>query len=233
MAKKQTKKLKDMDIKDLKPLAIPFLSVFSLVILSIVSFNILNGRISTKKAELKKSESEEETLLEKRRILSEFDSLVSSSTLSSIDLAFPEENPALMMLSQIKSLSSSFGLTLVELNVGKATDFENDTKKVSINLSIDGPLEGVISFVKTLETLAPINTVNNVEFINSGDLTRADISLLLYYSKHPTKLPPIAEAIKGLSVDETDLLFEINSLTSPTFGILIPQEPVARQDPFQ
>ena len=233
MPKKQTKKLKDMDIKDLKPLMLPLLSVFSLVILSIVSFNILNSRISAKKTELDTSKSEEETLIEKRKVLSEFDSLVSSSTLSSIDLAFPGENPALMMLSQINNLSSSFGLTVVELNVGKETDFENDTKKVSINLSIDGPLEGVINFVKTLGTLSPVNVVDNVEFINSGDLTRADIFLLLYFSEHPTKLPPITEAIKGLSVEETDLLFEINSLTSPTFGILIPQEPVARQDPFQ
>jgi len=231
--KKQTKKLTDMDIKDLKPLVIPLVSVLFLIILSIISFNILNSRISAKKVELDETKNEEETLLEKRRVLSEFDSLVSSESLASIDLAFPEDNPALMMISQIKNLSSTFGLTMVELNVGKATDIGNGTMKVSISFSIDGPFEGVINFVKTLETLSPINVIENAEFINSGGLTRADISLVLFYSKHPTKLPAITEGIKGLTADETNLLFEVNLLIPPTFGTLTPQEPIFREDPFQ
>jgi len=232
MAAKKNINLNELQVKDLKPAVVPLLSLAGLIILALFSFNFMSQKVSAQKARLSSTKRNESILIEKRRVLAEFDA-ISTEEISALTSVLPDKNASLIMLSQIKRIARDLGLSFSNLNINPAAKTKGDIYTSQMKFDVDGNITSLIGFIKILQDYAPVKTIDTVRFINSGGLVRGEIALAVYSSPFPKKIPAITEAIKGLSTSEFELLTELSNMTLPAFTELIPESPGARTNPFE
>jgi len=224
--------LKEIKAKDLKPIAVPALTLFGLLLLTIIAFNAMSQKISSQKTLSDKAKRNENILIEKQRVLAEFD-IITTEEVGALTSVLPEKYSTLMMLSQIKTIAQNQGVSFTNLSVSPVVKTREELYKAEMKFDIDGSITSVIQFIKTLENYAPIKTINSAKFINSGGLTRGEISISVYSAPFPTKIPAITDAVKSLTPNEIEMLAELSNLVLPSFTELTPQTLQTRTNPFE
>jgi|GEM_PF-2382256 len=212
-----------------KPLAI----LVTMLILVIVVLNIAFSRVNAQKENIAKEEKNQEILLNKRDLLT----ALKSESLSYADFtttALPNGNPALIFLSQLKSVSEEHSVTIQNLTAGAETSNKTGVQLLDMSFDVEGQVLDVLRFLKTLETeIAPIATVSNARVTELAGAARAETSVFVYFSEFPTKLSALTEPITEFTNEEVDLLNTLTNLRQPAFLELEPKVEGIRINPFE
>ena len=152
MAAKKNINLNELQVKDLKPVAVPLLSLAGLIVLVLFSFNFMSKKVSAQKALLNSAERNENILIEKRGVLAEFDA-ISTEEIGVLTSVLPDKNASLIMLSQIKRIARDLGLSFSNLNINPAAKTKGDIYTSQMKFDVDGNVASLIGFIKMLQEL--------------------------------------------------------------------------------
>lgn len=211
---------------------VPIVLLAVLAVVSIFVARVGFARFSSQRQELETAIKSENILTQKESLLRELEAQA-PAYVRTVAAVLPEKNPALTMVSQVKSLSALQGLTLGNFKVASATNRGTALSEVDVSFGVDGPLAQVITFLNSLKTLAPVSTLEKVKINQSAGTTRADITVRVYFATFPTQLPSLTEPARGLTAEEKDMLAKLSVLTLPSFIELVPQPGVVRENPFE
>ena len=75
-------------------------------------------------------------------------------------------------------------------------------------------------------------TSAKVDALKNEGLSHTKFKLSLYWSKLPSELPALTSPITSLSEEELQLLEAFKNYKQAEFTTLTPQEPQARENPF-
>lgn len=224
--------LDNIKLKDVKPLVGPLGSIFGILILGVISYKIISNQIQILKTKVTAAEKTTNILQDKVDTLSEFRKIVTNETVNSLNAALPETNSALLMLSHVKTLAQKHSLVFSNLDVTTPSQEEN-LFKVELKFDLDGSFEQVISFLRDLKFYAPINNVQDVEFVSGTDISRSTVSVVVYFAEYPSKLPALTEPITNLTPNEMEILRTLEGLIIPDFVDLEATQPNLRGSPFE
>lgn len=146
-------------------------------------------------------------------------SQVSVSGTNTALIALPRSNPSLQVMSQLKSLASSNLVVMEEIKVSMASDGSDSLSYITTSFSIIGPKDAIISFVKSVDTIAPITFVEKMELVEDSGLGAANITTKTYYATLPTTIPTVTQPITDLTSAEKDLLSQISGLSQSSIEI--------------
>jgi len=229
----QDKTLKEITLKDLKPVALPFLTIVVVVLLFIFVGKNLLSKLSDKRDALKTSQKNEEILSDKISELNLFESGQNSSdVIQVLTYAIPAENSSLIILSQVKSEALANEVILSRIKVNMSGASENGLTKADVSFDIDGEVSKVISFLKALAKTSPLNKVNKLELNNYGGVYRASVTISTYYADFPKTVPEVTEPIKPLTEDELSLIHDLYLFKQPAFTTFVVDNTGGRENPF-
>lgn len=216
---------------DLRAVATPLAILVGLTILSFISYRIAFSKISVQRAELAAAKESETILKDKKNVLTQVAGNI-ASYVNSVAVAVPPGNPIFMMISQLKSLAGTSGVTLNNVKTGSEVASQGSISAVNVNFEVGGSTLAVVDFLKALDSVAPVSILDRLKISQSLGSARADVFLKLYFSPFPENLPSFSEPIKDLTADEKDILSKLQGLTVPNFVNLAPQEPSVVAAPF-
>lgn len=225
--------LDKIKISDLRPMARPAGYLLGIIIISGIAYRVLAGQIESMSSKVAAAQKVSNTLQEKVEVLSEFRSILSDSTVNSLNAALPETNSALLMLSQIKELSLKHSLLFSNLNVGTPIEDDSGLFKVELEFDLDGQIEQIIPFLRELKFFAPVNNIREVEFVSGAEASRSTVSIVVYFAEYPSKIPAITDPIINLTASEVETLRVLEGLIIPNFVDLDPSVPGVRANPFE
>lgn len=221
----------EVKIKELKPLALPMLSIFLVVALFIVGFSVAKGQIEDKRSELKKITKDERVLEQKQQVLTEVRDEVLTLANTSTD-AIPEKNSSLIMTSLVKRLAGQRLLTIPTLTIGRNVE-EGNLARSQIQFDAEGDINQVLGLVSEIAEFAPLSRLDSVSLNQTGNEVRASVSISVYSGEFPEQLPPLTEPLEGLTDQEREVLGIITELGSPPFSGVSAGDPSGRGNPFE
>lgn len=189
------------------------------------------GKVLSLREEISQAETDKTILTEKLNTLTSLSAdLQSNSQLSSY--ALPDKNPALSVISQLKSLGNQNLVSLSKIKSGTNTGGPASVSSVGVTFEVIGPKDGIIAFLTSLKKIAPLIQIDKIKLSQVVDQANASISVASFWAPYPTKLPEITSPISNLSADEVTTLSAISRLTPPQFVSLSPSTTAGKSDPF-
>ena len=209
---------------------VPIVLLVVLAILSGLSIRVGFARIGQQRQDVALARQNEGTLSQKEGVLRSIQGTV-PAYVNTVAASLPEKNPALSMTSQLRTLALSNGLILENIKIGSAVP-SGGLSEVDITFGLEGTPPQVISYLNTIKNLAPVSTIEKSKINQSALGTRADLTVRVYYSPFPQKLPPLTEPIRELTEDERNILNRLSALSLPAFSNLQAQPAGTRENPF-
>lgn len=209
----------------------PFLIIFLLISVSLIGFSRAFSEIGSLNEERGKAAKNENILKTKLDTLS----TNQENVLTNVNYAssfLPGENPALLLLYQLRVSAVGNGLAIANFKVGSETKDANGLMKVSLSLEIAGPLEQIINFANSIKTISPNVWIDDTELSFTGETLRASINVVSYWAPFPTKIPALTEPITSIDVAEKEILSKISTYSQPFFVSLTPMAPYENLNPF-
>jgi len=204
-----------------KPLLILLLLIaFSFIGLSKAFYEI--GSLRETLAKAKKSENILKTKLDTLSVSAD----VSENANSAVSF-LPGENPALLVLWQLRSNAIGSGLLLSNYKVGSEVKDASGFMKVALSFDVDGPVEAVLGFVNITKSISPNVWIDKTELDFVGETLRAAISASSYWVPFPTKMPALTDVITALDASEKDIISSLSDNIQPSFvsqSVAIPRE---------
>jgi len=148
--------------------------------------------------------------------------------------SFPEDDPSLWMLSQLRRKTEEYSLFVENQKIS----FSNsDTDVVRSNISFDliGDTSNIIRFLLDIDKVAPISSLNKVIFNSKNEASTgpgASVEISVYHSKIPTQLSQMNEPVNKLNDEESQTLIKLSKLEPPEFTKLSPNSPFEVLSPF-
>lgn len=216
---------------DIKKISIPIISLIGIATCFFITLKIGLGKISAQKNEVNKIEKNITVLKNKQNILSQVKNTLEND-IKFFSLAFPDSNPSLSVIYQIKTISSQYGLLLENIKSGSESK-EKDYSKVDIIFDVTGDLVGILKFLETLRNTSPIVTVEKIEINQTSGFFTGTVGLRGYWADFPKKIPAISQAIADFSENELEIISNISKLLVPPFSNVLPTQPSGRENPFE
>src|SRR3990167_3041567 len=223
---------------DTKKLLPPAIQVFIVPIILLIVLGILTGlavrvgfsRIGAQRDDIAAARRDENTLSQKESVLRDVQGTV-PTYVNTVAASIPEKNPALSMISQLRALALTNGIILENIKIGSAVPGEG-LFNVDITFGLEGTPVQVVSYLNSIKNLAPVSTVEKAKVNQSALGTRADVTVRVYYSAFPQKLPSLTEAVRELTDEERTTLNRLSALSLPAFTDLEAQPAGVRENPF-
>lgn len=216
---------------NLRIILFPFLAIAALIILIFIVANTGYSRISSRLEELQGVQKDEAVLEQKLEILREIEEgILAQSDVSLI--AMPDKNPALWMVGQLNGVAAPNSVYLFENKLRSESKDDSGLSNIEFETSVRGGQAQILNFLKAINSLAPISTIESVNLEEDKGTLVAELKIKVYWADLPTKLPPLTTPVKRLTTQEEELLANIARLQRPTFTILPPSQPSERQSPF-
>lgn len=215
---------------DAKLLLVPLGSLLLLVVLFLVLFKVGFARLNVQKAEIAQINKNIQILKNRQEILSKIEVKLQENS-KFFATIFPEENPTLIIFSQLKNNALLLGLAPSNFKAG-GESIEGDMKKSTISFELLGDMSGVFMFARNLKNLAPIIVLDRIKIGEVEGGIGASLSVKTYWAKTLNKLPAITDPIKDLTADEEETILKITSLTQPSFIEVTPMGASGRTEPF-
>lgn len=134
-----------------------------------------------------------------------------------LDVVLPSKGSVLYGLSQIKHQALSGDIAISSLKTGNSIPESDGVFKTSISFDAEGGEQNVYLFLNSFSKLLPLMSVDKVSINKSGDLVRASVSVSVFSSELPKKIPALTESVKELSKDEIRILTELATYGMPQF----------------
>jgi hypothetical protein len=215
----------------IKIAAKPLLVLALLAILSLTGFSKAFSEIGSLKEQQAKAVKSENILKSKLDTLSINEASVSTDANHAVSF-LPGENPALLVLYQLRAGAVNSGLILSDLKVGSGIQDPNGFMRVSISFDVEGPLMQILDFISSSKVMAPNIWVERTDLEFSGDVVRASIDTKSFWVPFPTKMPPLTEPVTSLDASEKEVLTKISGFSKPSFVSLTPGIPRENLNPF-
>lgn len=210
----------------------PLLILALLITISLIGFSRAFYEVGSLKEEQATAIKDENILKSKLDILSGNEVSVTTDANHAVSF-LPGENPALLILYQLRVSAVASGLLLSNLKVGSGSeDAANGFMKVPISFDVDGPLPQILSFVNSTKVISPNVWIEGTELNFAGDSLKAAIKTNSYWAAFPTKIPPLTEPITALDASEKEILSKVGSYNLPPFVSLTPAAPRDNPNPF-
>lgn len=129
--------------------------------------------------------------------------------------ALPKSNPAIMIMSQLKNISSQYPVVVSNI---RSTFADNNTSNllfVSTAFDLSGKPEDIVSFIKAVGNVAPITVIQKISITSNVDFYTANIVAQTYYAPLPSTIPSITQPVNDLTAAEKDLLNKLSALSQP------------------
>ena len=210
-----------------KPLA--FL-IISLVVVGVVvsvgtrQVKAINNKINT-------AEKLQNILTQNVKTLSSVDDEIGSQQ-DFIEIALPVSNAAVYFISQIKSLALDNSLIISNIRTGISSDQGSEIYKAGVSFDIEGSVDSIIVFTNSLAKVLPIGNLNKVKTVLSGGIARSSLTVDVYSSLLPEKIPSLTSPIVSLTTAEKSTLLELVNFILPKFIKPEAQTPTVRENPF-
>jgi hypothetical protein len=210
----------------------PLLILVLLIAVSLIGFSRAYAEIGALRNEQAAAIKIENILKSKLDLLSASQASVVADTNRAVSY-FPGENPALLVLFQLRSTAQASGILISNSKVGPAVEnsrvgFMNNI----VSFDLEGPLEQIINFVNATKTLSPNIWIDKTELEFAGGSLKAKVSVNSFWDPYPTKLPVLTEPITALDAKEKETLSKIAGYSQPAFTSLTPSEPWVNTNPF-
>lgn len=188
-------------------------------------------KISELRNQITKSQKDQAVLSQKLDLLKTLGATATSAVTPASN-AFPEANPSLSVLTQIKNLGIQNGVVVTNIKGGAEAKDTSGLSRVDISFEALGERSKIIALAKAISQVAPITLLDKVKISESAGAARATISVKAFWAAFPTKLPALTEAITDLTADEKKTLSVVTGLTQPQFIDIPPSQDSSRPDPF-
>lgn len=213
-----------------KVLSTPALVFVLLLILSIFALKTFADKVSSLSNELSTLSQTETSLNQK---LSSLQSVSTTANLSeAVSAALPGQNSGLLVVSQIRKVSSDAGLVLGSITSGQELQGQGGVSHVDMSVDVDGQFNQLVAFVSLLNGSAPISRISRMKLSVTGSVIHTTVDLSSYWAALPTTLPDISASVSDLKDDEKTLLTKLTSLKQPLFVTVQPTAPTGRANPF-
>lgn len=189
------------------------------------------SKVSDIRAQIDKAQKDNSVLTQKLNLLQEVSSSLAAGSGVAVT-ALPDKNPSIVVLSQIKNIALSAGVTLGNIKAGDSIQDNSGLFRVDISFEATGARPQIISFLQNIEKIAPITRIDKIKINESGGAALTNITLKSFFSPLPTTIPPVTQAISDLTPAEKTILTNITNLTQPTFVDLPASGGSGRTDPF-
>jgi hypothetical protein len=218
---------------NIKALIIPVFFFLLFIILFIFSSKIAYSKISSQLSAIKDIGEKNSAIgakieeLKNIRIESFPDSDV-------ILTSFPEDDPSLWMLTQIRRKSEEDSLLVVNQKISFSNQ-ATDVISSDIYFDLVGDTPNIIQFLLDMDKVAPISTLTSVVFNLKGVGTAgagALVDMRVYHSKIPTQLSQINAPVNKLTDEENQTLLKLSKMEPPEFTKLSPNSPFEVTNPF-
>jgi hypothetical protein len=210
----------------------PILILVLLIVVSLIGFSRVFFEIGSLR-------EEQAAALKSENILkSKLDTLTASKADLVMDTNravsyFPGENPALLVLYQLRSIAQNSGILLSNFTVGSSVaDGTMGFMKIVVSFDLDGPLEQIISFINATKAVSPNIWIDNTDIEFAGGSLRAKVYTNSFWAPYPTKLPVLTEPITALDASEKEILSRVANFSQPSFVSLTPGVPRENINPF-
>lgn len=202
------------------------------IVLFVLVINFGVPKVTGIRSQISGAQTLNATLTQKLGILQSFAQNPAINNVNAAVTALPKTNPSAVVISQLKNAISCCGVILSNIKSGASSAGSSAFQVTNTNFQVVGPRDGVISYLKSIELIAPISVVSSVRINEVGGLTSANVSLLSYWAPYPTTIPPITQPITDLTSSEKLILSQISSLTQPTVIQGLPSESGVNPAPF-
>lgn len=216
-------------------------SLLLVLLVTMLIFTLTKGysQVDLQSKKLKRAKEERSTLREKLSLLQEVNQKVLEVSDKSV-IALPNINSSLLMVSQIKGLTTEASGLSTPSEFGTSPFFVSvegvESGKVSFQVNASNVFQ-LIDLLERIGKTAPISTINTVEMktVTTHEF-EADVTLSVYWSKFPENIPAIPQTLSDLTSKEKELLALISDLEE---GDLLsvsvkPSEPfLERVSPFE
>lgn len=215
----------------IKIIAKPVLVLVLLITVSIAGFSRAFYEVGSLREESAATTKSENILKSKLDTLSLNEASVATDTNYAVSF-FPGENPALLVLYQLRASAVKSGLLFLNFKVAPEAKDASGFMTVSISFDVEGPLQQILDFVGSLKTISPNVWINKTDLNFVGDSLKASISSKSYWSSFPAKIPALTEPIASLDAPEKEILSKVSSYNQPSFVSLTPGAPRENLNPF-
>lgn len=203
----------------IKPLSV-FLIVALLFLFTLVFAIQKINDIRTKISDGKKIES---SLNNKISTLQTVDKKIAQN-ITFVDMALPSKSSALYAINQVKVKASQNNVVVSNLRSGNAD---------LVSFDVDGNILNIFSFLESFSTSLPIMNITKTKINLVGETSKATVSLNVYSTELPQKIPSVTTPINSLTPEEESLLLELSKYDLPQFIEPKPSEETnLREDPF-
>jgi len=175
------------------------------------------AQISKIRSQIKSAEKSESILTDKLSILRSV-AQTSATGANSVLFALPKSNPALQTISQLKVLASQNLVVLSDVKSTAGISSSSDLSSVNVSFVLTGTREQIISFIKGLDTIAPVTFVSKMDLSELAGVNVANVTTKTFYAPLPKTIPTVTQPITDLTPSEKDQLVKILGLTPPVFG---------------
>ena len=217
------KSVKMFGLAILPALGVMLVSVF------IVPFGI--SQVSGIRAKISQEQVNQNILSQKLNILTSVSDAVSSQS-SAVTIAVPDSNPALITLSQMKTLAGENGLALSGIKGGAEVKDKTGLSAVDVSFDVNGPRPQIFAFLAAVNDISPVTVVSKIKMNESGGNALANVTVRSFWSSFPTKLPAVTDPESGLTADEKSTVTKVSALKQPIFSEVPASEVLGRSDPF-
>lgn len=219
--------LKSADFKYILKPALFFLAV---AIGLITSLYIGVNQLKKIQSEISVAEKTQSDLTKKVQILGKIADLVPEG-LDFINLALPHQNATIYALSQVKTAASKNGLIVSNLRSGAGNEDKGVTK-LGLSFEVIGNESGVYAFLDQIGKSLPIMSIDRVKIASDVEGVNATVTVGVYSSALPKKIPSLTSPVSELTDAEVELLNDLAAYSQPTFAEVQPDAQNEREDPF-
>lgn len=188
------------------------------------------SKVTDLRTQLNSLQKDQTVLSQKLNILQSLSQTLSQGSGFAMS-AFPEDNPALTVISQLKRIAPTGGVSLTNIKAGAEVKDKSGLSRVDVSFEATGPRSSVLAFIKDIQTLAPITLVDKVKITELGGIAKADVSVKSFWSALPTSIPSVAQPITDLTSQEKSVLGTVSSLLQPSLTNVSPVSG-GKSDPF-
>lgn len=210
----------------LKPLA--FLLLVAGLMVAILYFGL--RELKSMQSKINTASQTEANLIKKVQILTKVTEVIPEE-ISFINLALPDQNAVIYALAQIRTMASSNALLVTNLRSGGSFETKG-VSKVTLSFEVSGDESGIYSFLDQVTKALPIMSVDKAKISAEAGTLKASVSLNVFSSELPKKIPSLTSPVAELNASEVELLNLLATYSQPSFFEVTASEESLREDPF-
>lgn len=211
-----------------KPLGI--LSVIVLLFILVLTFGL--KQITSVRNKISAGNKSETTLKQKAQTLETVAEILPGDV-TFLDIVLPSKGSVLYGLSQVKTQALTNNIALSSLKTGTSIPESDGVFKTSISFDAEGEEQSIYIFLNSFSKLLPLMIVDKVSINKSENLARASVSISVFSSELPKKIPALTESVKELTKEEVKTLTELSTYGMPQFvEPSVENLPTTKADPF-